>query len=477
MAERGALVKVERWRSGGALGPRGALGSGGALAVRGDFWVPAELWKRRASNGPSVPVPLAPQAFGASNESNREPPGPKAETIRNFDVRRTFPLRVYFVAAFAVSGIYLPYFPPWLHGRGLAGQPFGVVSAAAPAMGLFAPTVFGVIADGLGLRTGLLQFASAGALAAFGALTIAAGLGVPLGLGGLLLAAVAIALFRTPMLLMADVVALEHAPGVGTSYGRLRLWGSLGFLASALVAGCAVDPGGAVAVPLACTLAVAAALGAALALPRAGRLPARPERRGVLHLLAEGDFRLFLFAAFLGNCAQAAYDQCFSLHLFDLGVARPLVGVAWALGTGAEVGIMAYSASLFRVAPVSTLFAFALCGAALRWALLAVVRSSPILLMLQPLHAISFGLVWVAEVAYTSRRFRSSLATAQGLLATAMGAGSVVGMLIWGPVYTRWGGSFVFAGAACFAVCASASAFALDRKVRVPVESSTAIAE
>jgi hypothetical protein len=48
-------------------------------------------------------------------------------------------------------------------------------------------------------------------------------------------------------------------------------------------------------------------------------------------------------------------------------------------------------------------------------------------------------------------------------------------MLTWGLVYQRAGGSLVFAGAACFAVGASAFAVALDRKVRVPVESSTAV--
>lgn len=360
----------------------------------------------------------------------------------------------------------------------MLGLQLGVISAAAPAMGLFAPTVFGVLADALALRTGLLQFACAGALTAFSVVALAAGLGAPLGFGALFLAAVAIALFRLPMLLMADVVALEHAPGMGTTYGRVRLWGSLGFLAAALLAGCVVDPRRAVPVPLACTLGITAALIAAFALPRGSRLPVRPERRGVGHLLAESDFRLFLFAAFLGNCAQAAYDMCFSLRLFDLGVPRPLVGVAWALGTGAEIGVMAWSATLLRTVPLPALLGFALSCAALRWTLLAVVTSTPLLLMLQPLHAISFGLVWLAEVTYASRRFPSScLATAQGLFVTAMGAGSVVGMLLWGPVYQRWGGSFVFAGAACFAVCASASAFALDRKVRIPVETSTAMVE
>jgi len=379
-------------------------------------------------------------------------------------VRRTLPLRVYYVAAFAVGGVYLPYFPRWLEGRGMLGLRLGLISAAAPAMGLVAPTVFGVLADALAVRAGLLQWACAGALIAFAALTLAVTFGAVLGFGGLFLAAVAIALFRTPMLLMADVVAIEHAPRAGTSYGRLRLWGSLGFLAAALLGGYAVDLRRAIPFPSACTLAVAAALAASLALPREGRLPARTDRRGLVHLLSDGDFRLLLFAAFLGNCAQGAYDMCFSLRLFDLGVSRGLVGVAWAVGTGAEVFLMASAAPLFRSSSAPALLTLALSVAAVRWALLAVVRSSAVLLLLQPLHAISFGLVWLAEVSYTSRRFASnSPGTAQGLLVTAMGAGSSAGMLIWGPVYQRWGGSIVFAGAACFAVCASGSAFALVR--------------
>lgn len=388
-------------------------------------------------------------------------------------MRLALPLRVFYVAAFAVGGIYLPYFPRWLEGRGMRGLQLGLISAAAPAMALVAPTAFGVLADALALRTGLLQFACAGALTSFVALSAAVGLGVPLGFGGLFFAGLAIALFRSPMLLMADVVAIERAPRVGTTYGRFRLWGSLGFLASALAAGFWVDPHAALPFPVACTMALTAGLTAALALPRDVHLPARGRRRGVGRLLAEADFRLFLFAAFLGNCGQAAYDMCFSLRLFDLGVAGPLVGVAWAIGTGAEVLVMAWSASLFGSTSAAALLALALSCASLRWGLLAVVRSPAILLLLQPLHAITFGVLWLAEVAFVSRRYRSSsLATAQGLLVTVMGAGSVTGMLVWGPVYERWGGSFVFGGAACFAVCASASAFALDRRVRVLVEST-----
>jgi hypothetical protein len=42
------------------------------------------------------------------------------------------------------------------------------------------------------------------------------------------------AAFRSPMVMLADVVALERARSAGTTYGRLRLWGSVGFLMAAL---------------------------------------------------------------------------------------------------------------------------------------------------------------------------------------------------------------------------------------------------
>ena len=106
---------------------------------------------------------------------------------------RNWTLRAYYFASFAVGGIYLPYFPRWLQARGMDGAHLGVISAVAPAVGLIAPTAFGVVADALGLRGGLLQLACLGALASFGTLTVAVAIGMPLGFSGLFAAALAIA--------------------------------------------------------------------------------------------------------------------------------------------------------------------------------------------------------------------------------------------------------------------------------------------
>ena len=346
------------------------------------------------------------------------------------------------------------------------GIRLGIVAAAAPAMSVLAPTAFGTLADALGLRGGLLQLACAGALLTFGALTVAAASGVPLGFGVLFLAAFVFAMFRSPMGLIADVVALELAPVAGTTYGQLRLWGSLGFMVAVPVATRWLDPRAPAAFPVAMSGLVLAALLASLRLPGRTQLSSRG-RKGASRLLAERDFRLFLLAVFLGQCGHSAYDLCFSLHLYELHVSETAFWLAWDLGTGAEVLVMAYSAPLLRAFSPISLFGLALGVASFRWAATAAVRSPTLLMALQPLHAFSFGLAWIAALGYTSRRFaRNSIATAQGLFATAMGGGSVVGMVLWGSVFARAGGAAVFGGAACFSAVACVSVLVLRRSLR-----------
>jgi PPP family 3-phenylpropionic acid transporter len=382
-------------------------------------------------------------------------------------MRGSMSLRVYYVAAFAVGGVYLPFFPRWLEARGMHGFELGLVAAASPAMGVLAPAAFGAMSDTLGLRGGLLQIVCLGALVSWGSLTVAAALGVPLGLVTLLAAALALALFRAPMILLADLTAIEGARSVGTSYGRHRLWGSVGFLGAVLVAARFVDPRTVMPFPVVISGGLCAALLASLGIPARAELHRRGDRHGARELLAYPDFKTFLVAAFLGQCAHASYDLCFTLYLFDLGSSRNAVGLAWAIGTGCEVVLMASAARAFRAFPPASLLALALGAAALRWAIIASVHSLPVLLLLQPLHALSFGLMWISAVAYAQQQTPArSLGTAQGLLATAFGAGSVTGMLLWGAAYHRGGGALVFASAAGIAACASACALTLTECVR-----------
>jgi PPP family 3-phenylpropionic acid transporter len=380
------------------------------------------------------------------------------------EMRRVASLCAYYFVSFAFTGAYLPYFPRWLEARGMAGTQFGIISACGPAMGMIAPIAIGVVADTMGLRGGLLQVALAGALVALVTLASLAFFHVPLGFFALFGLTLVLALFRSPTTLMADVLALEYTAAGRTSYGRQRLWGTLGFTAAAVAIPYIMDPGDAFRFPLVLTGLTLASLLAALVLPGRVTLPARASRGDWRSLWATNNVRWFFLAAFLSQCAHVAYDLCFTIHLLALGMSRTTIGLTWAVGTGAEVILLAVGSRMFRVMSPASVLAWGLAGSCARWILIATVRSPTVLFCLQPLHAVSFAVVWLALIRFTSRRFPPRLlGTAQGTLSTCMGAGSVLGMIVWGAVFHRLGGAAVFAGAASFAACASLCALLVRR--------------
>lgn len=370
-------------------------------------------------------------------------------------MKRLLTLRFYYAACFVALGVYLPFFPRWLEARGVHGAAMGMVAASLPAMGLVGPPLFGILSDRLARRGALLRVACVGAFSCMGALGAAFALGHPLGFAGIFAAVLAFSFFRSPMISLADVITLELA-GAGPGYAKTRLWGSVGFLVAAVAAGRFLDPTAPSTLPLAISAPLFVALLTAWTLPVKGITPALPALGGAGALLARADLRLFFGASFLAQIAHSSYDLCFTLHLRDLGASNALVGVSWAIGVSSEVALMAGATLVFRRFTPPWLLVIAFSGAALRWTLIASVASIPALLALQPLHGLSFALMWLASLAYVKESApRSALATAQGLFSASVAAGSVIGMPLWGALYRRSGGSFTF-GLAAFASAAAA---------------------
>lgn len=379
-------------------------------------------------------------------------------------MKRLLALRFYYVAYFVALGLYLPFLPRWLEARGVRGAAMGVIAATPAAMGILSPPLFGILSDRLDLRGAILRVVCAGAFVCMGALGVTFALGHPLGFAGIFAAVMAFSFFRSPMLSLADVINLELSGG-GAGYARTRLWGSVGFLVAVVVAGRGLDFTSPSALPLAVGAALFVAFLAAFPLPAKAVGPPQPalERAGAL--LASADLRFFYGASLLAQIAHSNFDLCFTLHLRDLGASDGLVGVAWAIGVLSEVMLMALSTSVFRRLTPPWLLVIAFSGAAARWMLIANVTSIPALLALQPLHALSFALMWIASLAHVKASApRAMLATAQGLFSASIAAGSVLGMPLWGALYRRSGGSVTFSVAAFASAAAAAVALVWARR-------------
>ncbi len=358
-------------------------------------------------------------------------------------------LRLYYVAIFAALGVFVPFFPSWLEARGIRGWELGLVTGVIPLASFIGPLVFGYIADRYALRAAIIRVACAGAVLCIGALGALGGFGLPTGLVTVLVLIAAFAFFRSPLVMVADVSAMETP----SNYGRLRLWGSLGFMIMALVAGQLLEVNSATGLPLFVGLSLFAALAIALFMPARAARPAGPVLEGVKELLGAQRFRLFLLVTFFWFASHSGYDLVIGRHLRDLGGSGSHVGIAWGIGVTAEIVLMAFSAPLFARYSSGALFSWALFGTVLRWLLLAATPSLPLALALQPLHAVSFGLTWLSALALIQEQAPpSARATAQGAFSTASALGASSGALLWGSLYEAQGGRVVFLVAAGIAL-------------------------
>lgn len=378
----------------------------------------------------------------------------------------TLALRLYFFASFAALGVYSPFFPRWLVARGIQGVAMGAVVATLPAMGVVGPPLVGLFADSLGLRGPLLRIACLGSFLAFAPLALAGLAHFHLTLLDVLAVVLVFAIFRAPMLLMADVVAMERDQDSGASYGKTRLFGSLGFLVATVAGGRFINVDGPVALPAVVAGALLLALLAACLVPVRSSGAVRSPWRGKLRsVITDPDYQLLVVLAFVAELGISSSELCYTLYLSALGASNAFIGFAWALGVGAEILMMAATASLLERFRAPPLIVMALCGVGLRCVLLAALRTLPALMALQLLHTPCVALLWTAAISHLKQRTSPvSFATAQGLFSAVVAAGSALGMLLWGAIFHRSGGAVTFASASV--VAAGAALLALHFAAR-----------
>jgi MFS transporter, PPP family, 3-phenylpropionic acid transporter len=196
----------------------------------------------------------------------------------------------------------------------------------------------------------------------------------------------------------------------------------------------------------------------------------------VLKLLRRAEFRVFLFTVMLAQTAHVGYDVTLSLHLADLGMSGSQIGLAWAIGTGAEVVLMYFSAPLLRRHNAVHLLIVSLAVGTLRWGLMAFTRDPFWVLAYQPLHAISFAVRWLACMQIVREHgSEGGMGTLQGVHLAAFSSGSVLGTLLFGGLYKQLGGHQVYGLiAACSAFAVLSGVWLLFEQRRAHTVSATA---
>lgn len=345
-------------------------------------------------------------------------------------------LSLFYAAFFGLIGVYMPFWPVWLASRGLTPTEIGLLLALGAGVRVIAAPLIAGAAD----RTGRRRLPIIGLAAA--ALIAAAFFAPAHGFWPILGVTVVFTVAWSPVMPLGETLVNLAVRRHGLQYGPVRLWGSLAFIVAAMAGG-RVLVGRPEDLVLWLVIGLVAATAATCALlpeaPAAADGGRRPPLRTVL---ANPGFLLFLAAAGLIQSAHGVYYGFGTLHWKTVGHSEAVIGALWAEGVIAEVVLFAFSGRIAKRFSPSSLILVGALAAVVRWTVTGLTDALPVLVVMQLLHALTFGATHLGAINFIMQRVPPALsATAMSLYGSVL-AGLAMGasILVSGPLYAAFGG-------------------------------------
>ena len=356
----------------------------------------------------------------------------------------------FFFLYFAYVGLVSPYASLFFLDRGFNVIEIAVLMSMLQITRIVGPFSWGWLSDYLSNRVGVIRFCACLAALVFVCIFF---------LNSYMAFFVWMFVLHTilsslmPLGESATVHALFKDNSFDKRYGRLRLWGSIGFIAMVLVAGELFQRKGIEIYPI-IGMIVLSLLALITFLLHEPKMERRKMVKGeLLVVLFNPDVRWFLLSGFFMIFAHAALYVFYSLYLSNLGYNKFQIGLFWALGVFAEVIFFYFQSKVLSRLDAEVVLQASFGVGVVRFALIALYPLTPVLIFAQILHAGTFAAHHSAATKLLQRWFTGPLqARGQALMATiSYGLGGTLGGLcagwIWDAFQPR--DAFVMSALAC----------------------------
>lgn len=347
----------------------------------------------------------------------------------------------FYLFYFAALGVLVPYWGLYLKSLDFNAVAIGQLMAIPMATKFVAPFVWGWLGDHLGQRMAIVRI---GAL-----LTTLVFVSVfwLRGFWELGLAMILFSFFWNAVLPQFEAVVLCYLGRAASRYAQIRVWGSVGFIATVVVLGMAVDRFGPVAVlPVLLTIYTLLWL-VSQTINDPVVKPHPLDQPGILSVLRQPAVIAFLAACFLLQAGHGAYYGFYSIYMEELGYSKTLIGQLWALGVVAEVVVFLLMPRLLQNLGARNMLMISLFLAALRWYLIGNFADSlSILFFAQTLHAATFGTFHAAAIHLVHHYFTGRhQGRGQALYSSlSFGFGGALGTVVSGYLWEGAGPTVAF---------------------------------
>lgn len=366
---------------------------------------------------------------------------------------------------FATIGAFNPYAPLWFKELGFSTIAIGAIASLQSWTRVVAPYGWGWLGDHGGQRVRLVRVAALLSLAsACGLLFVRDYAWVAAFTALLFLANGAI----VPLSEASLAAHLSHGGRMDTArYGRVRVWGSVGFILAVVAVGGLLQGTGIGVFPWVVVGAGALLLVATLRLP-AHKDDVSPAAGApsILSVLRKPAVAWFFASVFFTVLAHAALYAFFSLYLDSLGYGKGTVGALWAVAVAVEIVFFWTQGRWFASAGAHRWLQWAALASVLRFATVAGLgQHLAALVLAQLLHAVTFAGHHAACIVLVTRHFPGALRGRGQALYSVLGYGlsGVLGGVGGGWLSSAFDFSAVFWAAAVAAVVGLACAHVAER--------------
>ncbi len=360
-------------------------------------------------------------------------------------MKRTWPFLFYLVY-FAAAIFMQPNFVVYLQELQFSGLQIGLLSGMIPM----------IIMVGAPLWTGLADASHRHRLITSLTIlvTVAAASMFPLATSFALIIPLVIlyALFAAPIIPFADSATMTMLAEDKEMYGRVRLGGTIGWGAVALLAGPVIEAYG-IRWAFWCYAAI---MIFTLFISQKFSYPKEKKqvswRANLREVLADKRWGVFLGLAFIAGIAFAVINSFLFPYMDELNINNKMRYLAIAISTISELPILFFANRLLRRFKPFGLLLIAMAVTGIRLLLYSALNFLAGILAFQFLNAMTFPLFLVAGVAYANEISPEGIkSTGQGLFgAMVAGFGAAVGNLAGGVLLGSIGGRGLYLAAGIF---------------------------
>ena len=370
---------------------------------------------------------------------------------------------------FAVVALSIGWFGPYFQSLGFSASEIGIAIGVLTGSKIIAPYLWGTLGDYLPNRLRVVQIGIIGSTLAAGLLLL------DVDFFGLCLVLALFGVFWNAIIAQFDTLTLEYLGNDHHLYSSIRVWGSIGFIAMMLASGWLFSDVEYGILPwlIIAGLLVSAAI--SMTLPGHGRVhPSENSDEGIRSRLSNASVLIFFVVASLNQLTHGPLNVFFTLYVQDHGYTAFQAGQLWALGVLAEVILFFVLPRFIRTLDLRVLLTVSLALGSMRWILIGAYPDVVwLVIMLQLLHAFTFGAIHSVSIEFIRRWFPGKL-SGRGMAlysGCVFGIGGSLGATLSGIAWESFGGSTTFLCAGLITGCTACIAWFSLRNARLGAQS------